>query len=169
MSQFVPLAEWVAEVEIGKVQRCTGTIKWFDVAKRYGFVTLDLEPKVDAMLHVSCLQAIKADRVVKDAKVECDVERSQKGWVVKALINIEHAHDEPAPVDKRFVYAKVKWYNQARGFGFVTRGPNTPDAFVHAEVIGSQRLMNLKPNQEVLVLVEDGPKGPKVTDIRPIA
>lgn len=164
MTSFVPLE--AEDVELGKVQRCTGTIKWFDVAKRYGFVTLDVEPKADAMLHVSCLQAIKADRVVKDAKVECEIERGPKGWVVKKLLSLDNAIDEPIAHQSRYVTAKVKWYNQARGFGFVTLGPNTPDVFVHAAAIGNQRLLELRPNQEVLVIVEDGPKGPKVADIR---
>lgn len=146
----------------------TGVVKWFDPIKRYGFVTMTDGDKVeDAMLHVSCLRAFKAENIVKDSKVTCEVEKGPNGWQVKTLVSLEQPTDEERLA--LFVPARVKWFNALRGYGFVTRGDDTPDVFVHAETIKSGSMIELRPNQAVLVLVEEGPKGPKALDVKAIS
>lgn len=150
---------------MAKVVR-TGVVKWFDPLKRFGFITLtDVDPPEDAMLHVSCLRDFKTETLAKNAVVRCVVDKGAKGLQVSSLVEIT----QPSETERLalFVKAHVKWFNVTRGYGFVSRGPGTPDVFVHAETIKGGHVADLYPNQEVLVLIEEGPKGPKALDVRP--
>jgi len=62
--------------------------------------------------------------------------------------------------------AKVKWFNRARGFGFITRGKNTPDIFVHMAVLRTCGINGLQPAQKVAVKSTTGPKGELATEVK---
>jgi CspA family cold shock protein len=53
----------------------------------------------------------------------------------------------------------VKWFNEAKGFGFITR-PNGPDVFVHHSAIRSEGFRTLAEGQSVEFEVVQGQKGP---------
>ena len=53
---------------------------------------------------------------------------------------------------------KVKWFNDAKGFGFITR-QNGEDVFVHHTAIQSQGFRSLQEGQQVQFNVVKGPKG----------
>ncbi len=52
----------------------------------------------------------------------------------------------------------VKWFNQAKGFGFIKR-PNGEDVFVHYKAIEGEGFKNLNEGEEVEFEVQRGPKG----------
>jgi CspA family cold shock protein len=59
---------------------------------------------------------------------------------------------------------KVKWFNDAKGYGFITQD-NGEDVFVHFSAIQGDGFKTLKANQEVEFEVASGPKGPQATNV----
>ena len=60
----------------------------------------------------------------------------------------------------------VKWFNEAKGFGFITPDDGSKDVFAHFSAIASYGFRTLAEGQQVTFDVEDGPKGPQATNIR---
>ncbi len=59
---------------------------------------------------------------------------------------------------------KVKWFNDSKGFGFITR-ENGPDVFVHHTAIQGEGFHSLSEEQEVEFEVTQGPKGPQAQNV----
>ncbi|HYP68899.1 MAG TPA: cold-shock protein [Thiobacillaceae bacterium] len=60
----------------------------------------------------------------------------------------------------------VKWFNDAKGFGFVTPDGGGADLFVHFSAIQGQGFKTLQENQRVDFDVTTGPKGQQASNIR---
>jgi len=60
----------------------------------------------------------------------------------------------------------VKWFNESKGFGFITPEDGSKDVFVHFSAIASQGFRTLTEGQKVSFGVEDGPKGPQATNVQ---
>ncbi len=60
----------------------------------------------------------------------------------------------------------VKWFNDAKGFGFVTPDGGGDDLFVHFSAIQGQGFKTLQENQRVSFDATTGPKGPQASNIR---
>ncbi|MDI1353200.1 MAG: cold shock domain-containing protein [bacterium] len=58
---------------------------------------------------------------------------------------------------------QVKWFNQVKGFGFITHGEQ--DYFVHYKVLRKVGLRSLKEGHMVLFNVMQGEKGPLAEDV----
>jgi CspA family cold shock protein len=61
----------------------------------------------------------------------------------------------------------VKWFNDSKGFGFITPDDGSTDVFAHFSAIASEGFRSLAEGQQVTYDVEDGPKGPQAANIRP--
>ncbi len=59
----------------------------------------------------------------------------------------------------------VKWFNDAKGFGFLTREEG-PDVFVHFRAVEGKGFKSLAEGQRVSFTVTDGPKGPQAEAVR---
>ena len=60
----------------------------------------------------------------------------------------------------------VKWFNEAKGFGFISPSDGSPDVFVHFSAISSQGgFRTLAEGQSVSYDVETGPKGPQASNV----
>ena len=62
----------------------------------------------------------------------------------------------------------VKWFNDAKGFGFITPDEGGEDLFAHFSAIQSSGFKSLQENQRVQFDVTSGPKGKQASNILPI-
>ncbi len=72
---------------------------------------------------------------------------------------------EPASSTGVEARGRVKWFNDAKGFGFIER-EDGPDVFVHYSVITGEGYKSLSEGQEVVFEVIDGAKGPQAQNVR---
>jgi cold shock protein len=157
----------------------TGTIKWFDVAKGYGFIVPD-NGMPDVLLHATCLRRDGFQTAYEGARIVCEAQRRARGFQAFRILSIDTStapHPSMLPPARTHVTvapssglerAEVKWFNRLRGFGFLSRGEGTPDIFVHMETLRRYGLTELKPGQWVLVRFGDGPKGLMAAEVRPL-
>ena len=59
----------------------------------------------------------------------------------------------------------VKWFNDSKGYGFITPSDGSADVFVHHTSIQAEGFKSLKEGQQVTYDTEQGPKGPSAINV----
>jgi cold shock protein len=172
---FQPLAQASAK----------GSVKWFNVSKGYGFVTL--ENGGDAFCHASALSALGITNLPQGATIICDLQESPRGLQVVAVHNVDTS-TAVAPAPRRphrdfgdsgferqdggpsgpMVEGKVKFFNDQKGFGFVMPDDGSGDIYVHASALRRCGVAVLQPEQRVRYSTRQGMKGTEVDRIEAI-
>ena len=63
---------------------------------------------------------------------------------------------------------QVKWFSDQKGYGFIQQEDGGQDVFVHHSSITMDGFRSLAEGQAVEYDLEDGPKGPKAVNVRPV-
>ena len=173
--------------EAGPGRRIAALVKWFMPMKGYGF----LEPEdgsPDVFCHISAVEASGRDTLPQGAVVICEIVQGDRGPQVSRIVEVgppptgHGPADRSQPFDTRYpdphadapasavvdLPATVKFFDPARGFGFVVPDSGGREVFVHSSVLFRSGMTDLAPGQRVFVRAESGPRGLQATEIEPV-
>ena len=144
-----------------------GELVWYNERKGYGFVKID---DTEVFLHRSTLDRFGLVRLLKGDRVTVSLTVNEHGEVIQDLLRVDRpvnpappAASEPAEGEMRAV---VKFFNDIRGYGFVTAEDIAEDVFVHSRVLNDCGFHSLIQGQKLLIKVDDAGKGPQVQAVR---
>ena len=150
-----------------KINVKEGELVWYNERKRYGFVKID---DTEVFLHRSTLDRFGLVRLLKGDRVTVSLTVNEHGEVIQDLLRVDRpvnpappAASEPADGEMRAV---VKFFNDIRGYGFVTAEDIAEDVFVHSRVLNDCGFHSLIQGQKLLIKVDDAGKGPQVQAVR---
>ncbi len=143
-----------------------GAVKWFNAEKGYGFVEL-AGGRGDAFLHLKTLRETGRETLPSGAKVRIVVRAGSRGAQVVRVIEVDttSAIERPTRVPTHDLAnafdltGRVKWFDGARGFGFVASDDFGKDVFVHSTTLGSSGVDRLSEGQSVSMRVVETPRG----------
>jgi CspA family cold shock protein len=172
----------LAETQLGEPPAPTvwGKLKWFNPGKRYGFVELS-DGSGDAFLHASAVVGVSIGALQPGVTIEFRTAPAQRGLQVTEVMSIDSSTAAPprpprknfrSPLNRQPLEASVqemgtvKWYNAAKGFGFIVLDGGGNDVFVHVSALQRACIMGLSEGQRVYIGVAEGQKGPEAASIQ---
>ncbi|KIT15784.1 cold-shock protein [Jannaschia aquimarina] len=157
----------------------TGTVKWFDAVRGFGFVTSPDMDK-DILLHANVLRAYGQSSIAEGAVVDLVVTKSPRGFQASEVLSVSAPEHDPAeggsdapeylqpiPDDVPFEPARVKWFDKGKGFGFANVFGRPEDVFIHAEVLRRFGLADLGPGEAICLRATEGQRGKLAVEVRP--
>lgn len=155
----------------------TGTVKWFDPVKGFGFIVANAGGP-DILLHVNVLRNFGQSSVADGAAIEVRVQHTDRGAQAVDVVSIvppDHtdssslsdlAHmDDAAVADAPLVPGRVKWFDKGKGFGFANVFGRPEDVFLHVEVLRRSGLSDLQPGEALALRVIDGKRGHMAAEV----
>ncbi|HYC13012.1 MAG TPA: cold shock domain-containing protein [Stellaceae bacterium] len=160
----------------GETSRLTGTIKWFNRNKGFGFIIAS-DGGGDVFLPLAVLERSGFTQAPEGATVTFDCSQGAKGRAAVAVLNIDASTAQPSrqhPRDRggesrgpgESLDGVVKWYDPARGFGFVVANDGGKDIFVHVTALRRSGIEMLTPGQAVRMTVSEAPRGREASSVK---
>jgi cold shock protein len=161
----------------GETFRLAGKVKWFNRSKGFGFIIPE-DGSGDVFLPLSALERAGHSEAPDGASVVFEWTQGPKGRAVAQVLELDTSTATPrAPRENRFrsggrgegrddppaatesLDGVVKWYDPARGFGFILPNDGSKDIFVHVTALRRSGIEMLEPGQPVRMMVAQARRG----------
>lgn len=178
----------------GETFRLAGKVKWFNRSKGFGFVVPN-DGSGDVFLPLSVLERAGHSELPDGASIVFDWTQGPKGRAVALVVELDLSTATPrAPRENRFrppresyrdsyrdsyddaggggggateaMDGVVKWYDPARGFGFILPNDGGKDIFVHVTALRRSGIEMLEPGQAVRMTVAQARRGREAASIQ---
>ncbi len=159
----------------------SGSIKWFDGNKGFGFIADD-EGGNDILLHANVLRNYGHSSIVEGTRITVTVAESQRGLQATEILELDIPEIDPQAIlrgvpdlgidfdsidpSQPLTPARVKWFDKVKGFGFVNVFQHNDDVFVHMEVLRAYGMSELVQGEAVCVRTAQGPRGQMAVEVR---
>ena len=147
--------EVAADVAVGVL----GTMAWYEPGKGYGFVTPD-GGGPEVFVHSSAI--VTGGVVSGGQRVAFLIGEGERGLQAEHVLPLGAAAGQPAASDG--ADGTVAWYDEGKGFGFITPDSGGEDVFVHVRAL-VEGLTWLAEGDRVAYEVVHGDKGPQARDL----
>jgi CspA family cold shock protein len=139
-----------------------GTVAWYEPGKGYGFATPD-GGGPEVFVHSSAI--VTGGVVSAGQRVAFLVTEAERGPQAEHVVPLGPGAGLPAAVDG--ADGTVSWYDEDKGFGFVTPDAGGADVFVHHRALAEGRT-GLTAGERVTYEVVQGDRGPQARDVRSV-
>ena len=144
-----------------------GEVIWYNERKGYGFVKID---DTEVFLHRSTLDRFGLIRLLTGDQITVSLSTNEHGEVIQDLLTVNRPANPTPPgashPDEGEMRAVVKFFNDIRGYGFVTAEDMSEDVFVHSRVLNDCGFHSLVQGQKLLIRIDDSGRGPQVQAVR---
>jgi cold shock protein len=165
--------------------RLAGKIKWFNRSKGFGFIVPD-DGTSDVFLPLAVLERSGFGEAPDGANIVFEWVQGPKGRAATQVLALDASTAQPRPPREggRFRQSHrdeggyggeggpsesldgvVKWYDPARGFGFILPNDGGKDIFVHVTALRRSGLEGLEPGQPVRMMVSQARRGREASSI----
>ncbi len=174
----------------GEAARLSGKIKWFNRSKGFGFIVPE-DGTSDIFLPLAVLERSGFGEAPDGASVTFEWVQGPKGRAATQVLQLDASTAQPRPPREggggggggRFrqrddsygnessgpteaLDGVVKWYDPARGFGFILPNDGGKDIFVHVTALRRSGLDGLEPGQPVRMMVAQARRGREASSIQ---
>lgn len=156
----------------------TGRVKWYDGVKGYGFVAVD-DGRGDVLLHANCLRRSNITEAPEGATITLEAVEGERGrqatLVVDITVEAQPEAVEPRPTQivqtvhdaSDWLPTRVKWFDRAKGFGFLNVFGDKADVFVHMETLRAAGVTDLDAGEAIAAKIAQGPRGKMASEVCP--
>jgi len=166
----------------GEGERLSGKIKWFNRSKGFGFIVPN-DGSGDVFLPLAVLERSGFSEAPDGASISFEWVQGPKGRAATQVLDLDASTAAPrAPREGRprrsdrdeegaggpteAMDGVVKWYDPARGFGFILPNDGGKDVFVHVTALRRSGIDELQPGQSVRMQVAQARRGREAASIQ---
>ena len=154
-----------------------GYVKWFNPKKSFGFVVPD-DGGDDILLHSNVLKNFGQGSVAEGLPITLNAQTTERGLQAVEILKLgqppqiaettlsEYFEDLSKNTgDIPWEPARVRWFDEGKGFGFANVFGRSDDVFLHVEVLRRSGLADLQPGEALALRVIEGKRGQMAAEV----